>query len=280
MSSQVDRKRGWSKIASVLRKGAPRPNWRVAVLAAHPDDETIGASLLLSRFPQSKVVFLTDGAPEDRRLWPAGVNGSRRDYAEIRRREATRALAHAGLREGSVCWLGGVDQESAFEIVGLAGQFAQWLSAIRPAIVVTHPYEGGHPDHDVAAVVARLALSRLDKRRAPVLLEMTSYHSRDGHSVTGEFLPVGSCPELSFEFSSADRERKRAMMEAYASQRIVLQGFSIDRERLRPAPQYDFAQSPHPGPLGYEVMGWPMSGVRWRELATAAMAHFEEYTCG
>ena len=65
---------------------------RLAVLAAHPDDETIGASALLARFPQSLIIYLTDGAPRDRNLWPPGMAGEREQYAAVRRREAAEAL--------------------------------------------------------------------------------------------------------------------------------------------------------------------------------------------
>ena len=45
------------------------------------------------------------------------------------------------------------------------------------------------------------------------------------------------------------------------------------------APDYDFSEPPHSGKLWYECMGWPMTGVRWRELATAAQASLQEQSC-
>ena len=57
-----------------------------------------------------------------------------------------------------VFWLGGVDQEAAFEIGVLAERLAKLIAEIRPEIVITHAYEGGHPDHDSAAVVAKIAI--------------------------------------------------------------------------------------------------------------------------
>jgi LmbE family N-acetylglucosaminyl deacetylase len=246
-------------------------------LAAHPDDETIGASLLLSRFPQSAVVFLTDGAPRDTRFWSAQVNGSREAYAETRRQEAFKALNYAGVWQNRIFWLAGVDQEAAFEIPTLAGRFAKIVAEMRPETVITHSYEGGHPDHDSAAVVAAIAISSLETSH--FLLEMTSYHAREGRCVTGEFLNSDPTSELCFELSSGDRDRKRRMMDAYASQRLVLENFPIDCERLRLAPEYNFAEPPHSGKLWYECMGWPMTGVRWRELATSALAGLQEPSC-
>lgn len=272
MNSQVDREKCWIDICRQLRADPPDPRLRVLVLAAHPDDETIGASTLLARFPQSAVAYLTDGTPRDPRLWSGGVHRSRDDYARLRQQEALRALGCAGVPEQRIFWLGGVDQESAFEIAGLAEKFANLLNEFRPTAIVTHPYEGGHPDHDSAAVVARIALSQIAGRHTPILLEMTSYHAHNEKCVTGEFLNSSSTPEFVFNLLETDRERKRKMLDAYASQRLVLGNFPITQERFRLAPEYDVSRPPHEGKLWYECMGWPMTGTRWRELAVAALA--------
>jgi N-acetylglucosamine malate deacetylase 2 len=277
MNWQADRAQSWNRLSRRLQAMPSDSSVRILVLAAHPDDETIGASLLLSRFPQSLVAFLTDGAPQDTRLWSAGVRGSREDYAETRRQEALHALTYVEIPAQHVVWLGGVDQEAAFETGMLVERFAKLISEMRPEIVITHAYEGGHPDHDSAAAVAAIAASSLEN--PPFVMEMTSYHARDGRCVTGEFLDPDPRSELRFELLSADRERKRRMMSAYASQRLVLENFPIDRERLRLAPEYNFGEPPHPGKLWYECMGWPMTGARWRELATSALAGVQEHSC-
>ena len=50
----------------------------------------------------------------------------------------------------------------------------------------------------------------------------------------------------------------------------MLRAFGTGMERLRPAPEYDFAAPPAPGTLNYEHWGWEMTGARWRALAGAA----------
>jgi len=277
MNLQAERQQNWNRLSRRLQTTPPDPSLRILILAAHPDDETIGASLLLSRFPQSSVAFLTDGAPRDTRLWSAGANGSREAYAETRRQEALQALGCAGISPQRVFWLGGVDQEAAFEVSMLAERFAKLIVEVRPDIVITHAYEGGHPDHDSAAVVTKMAISSLEIRT--LVMETTSYHARDGRCVTGEFLHSAASPEICFELANSDRDCKRRMMDAYASQRLVLENFPIDCERLRLAPDYTFSDPPHSGMLWYECMGWPMTGARWRELVTSALAGLEEHSC-
>jgi len=63
----------------------PAPS--VLIVAAHPDDEVIGASRLLTSLPQVRLLHLTDGAP--RNLCDAHAAGfaSWQDYARARRAE-------------------------------------------------------------------------------------------------------------------------------------------------------------------------------------------------
>lgn len=280
MSWQADRvvdSNRWDTIRELVSAGSPL-DLRVAVLAAHPDDETIGAAAWLMRSAHPTVIYLTDGAPRDGRLWPPDFHDSREEYAALRRREAHAALAHFGLSEPAVRWLGGIDQEAIFEIPALSKRLLDSLTSDLPDFLITHSYEGGHPDHDAASLAAQLAVCQLRPEVNVGLMEMTSYHTRKGQCVTGEFLNSDARSELTFELSETERERKRQAFDAYASQRLVLSSFSVGRERLRHAPEYDFTKPPHEGELWYEHMGW-MTGERWRELASSAMTKMQEHAC-
>jgi LmbE family N-acetylglucosaminyl deacetylase len=250
-----------------LSRASSGTSVRLAVLAAHPDDESIGASVLLARCPNACVIFVTDGAPRDKQLWPKTIAGSCDGYAALRRQEAERALAHAGIPARQITWLGGVDQEAIFAVPELLARLVHLVDELQPQLLVTHPYEGGHPDHDCAALLASIALRPFGMHMP--LFEMTSYHARNGQLVTGQFLGSNSAEEWRFELSAEDQARKRRMFEEYPSQQAVLGSFGIDRERFRVAPGYDFRKPPHEGKLWYECLGWAMSGERWRVLAAA-----------
>jgi LmbE family N-acetylglucosaminyl deacetylase len=275
MNSQADQGQ-WRELLSRLPANLIDHSLRVAVLAAHPDDETIGASSLLARSHNPLVIYLTDGAPCDARLWSPDFNGSREEYAVLRREEARNALSLVGFNKSQIRYLGAVDQEAAREAGELVRQLAELLSEYPPDVLITHPYEGGHPDHDTAALVARVALTSLVDGNAPVLVEMTSYHASGGRCVTGEFLEADGADEMCLQLTTADRDRKRKMLDAYASQHLVLNGFDTTQERWRKAPEYDFAQPPHAGKLWYECMGWPMTGKTWRALAAETIAAIQE----
>src|SRR5262245_42709457 len=68
MKWPADSKSRWTEVSRRLFPAQLDSSLRLAVLAAHPDDETIGASRLLRRLSQPLVIYLTDGAPRDTRF--------------------------------------------------------------------------------------------------------------------------------------------------------------------------------------------------------------------
>jgi len=269
-----DRDISWRAISRQLKSGRLEAWLRLAVLAAHPDDETLGASLVLARCSSPLVIYLTDGAPRDRALWSPDAGGTRRDYARLRALEAERALVQVNVASQRITWLGGVDQEAIIQAPALVNKLTQVLHRHQVDLVITHPYEGGHPDHDAAALIAHLARAKLPKNF--LLMEMTSYHARSERCQTGVFLDSDPSSEIVFHLSDPDLARKSRMVQEHASQRRVLAGFDLRNERLRIAPEYDFSRPPHAGRLWYECMGWAMTGEQWRALARTAAAKTQE----
>lgn len=241
------------------------------VVAGHPDDETIGAASLLLRAPRAVVVHLTNGAPRDRRLRPAGSDDSAA-YARRRRDEALAALALAGIAPPDAICLGAVDQEAAASLAPLARELAAVFARLRPRAVVTHALEGGHPDHDAASLATRAAIALAARRDVapPLLLEMTSYHRAGGTFTTGAFIP-GTPQGRRRPLGPEARRAKRAMLDRYASQADVLAPFGVDEERFRRAGPISLAARPHPPPLHYEALGWTTFEA-FRALVAGALA--------
>jgi LmbE family N-acetylglucosaminyl deacetylase len=244
---------------------------RTLLLAGHPDDEIACAGALLLRLDDVVIVLLTDGAPRDD--WfhlHAGVT-SRAAYADLRRHELQSALAVAGIGASRLVSLGAVDQEAMDELPRLTRDLCHLLRAWRPAVVLTHPYEGGHPDHDAAAFVAQSAVQLAAADEPPVIVEMGSYHDAGSGLECGVFLPDADVPEAALVLTPEERSHKSSMLECFASQREVLARFAVEEERYRRSPRYDFRAPPHPGPLHYERWGWRATGEAFRARADHAL---------
>jgi LmbE family N-acetylglucosaminyl deacetylase len=265
-----------STVADVLAPLLPPHALRgsALIVAAHPDDEVLGASWLLCRSPGCHVVHVTDGAPRDASLRSPDAPASREAYARLREQEALAALRLAGLPADRLLSLGAVDQEASRELVTLTECLVALLKALRPALLVVHPYEGGHPDHDAAAFVSHAAVALMSRagRTPPALLEMTSYHRGRESLVAGDFLPApDGRPVATVALTEAERVAKQRMLACHASQARVLESFPVGHERYRAAPGYDFTRPPHEGALQDEASGGRMTGARWRELARHAL---------
>jgi LmbE family N-acetylglucosaminyl deacetylase len=246
---------------------------RTLIAFAHPDDETIGASAVLARLPRVRLLCATDGAPLDRRWWGDPSCASRADYASLRRRELEAALAVPNVPPSDMVQLPHGDQQLSLRLAELSHEVRAALEAGGAEVVLTHPYEGGHPDHDSVAfaVHAAVALLRRAGTRAPEIAEFASYHADGDGLATGSFLPRSEFTAWTVELSPGEREMKRRMLGAYASQRETLSQFGVETERFRPAPRYDFTAPPHPGPPWYERFDWGCTGAEWRQRAAEAM---------
>lgn len=242
------------------------------MVVAHPDDETIGAGATLPLFRRLLLVHATDGAPVNLADARAAGFTTAADYAAARRRELGAALAAGGVRGAEGASLGAEDQGASLRMAELARALATLLRQHGTRAVLTHPYEGGHPDHDAVAFCVGAAVSLITRggADAPAVVEMAFYHAGPQGWAVGRFLPGGDPPPTVAALTAEERARKRAMLDAFATQAATLARFPVGDEVFRPAPAYDFAAPPHAGPLLYERFPWGMDGARWRRLAAEA----------
>jgi LmbE family N-acetylglucosaminyl deacetylase len=228
----------------------------VAIVVAHPDDESLWLGTALRRLPNATLIHLTDGAPEDMRDARRLGFDTREAYAAARSRELDAALRLLEVRPRRIGY-GFVDQSLAHHLPELVDRLRETLAGMQA--VVTHPYEGGHPDHDGAAFAVRQAF-------AGEIVEFAAYHL-DGKRVWGRFWPDPEAPEHVRPLSAHERALVARAIDAHETQRDVTGGFRPATERWRPAPRYDFAAPPPPGEALYDSFGWTLTSAKWRELA-------------
>jgi LmbE family N-acetylglucosaminyl deacetylase len=252
-------------LAAIADPARPRLDARrVAVVVAHPDDETIGCGALLARLDGVAVVTVTDGAPRDLADARALGFSSAADYAAERAREQDAALALAGC--GPPLRLGFADQGTPHALAPLARRLGDVFAARAVRTVLTHAYEGGHPDHDSVCFAVHAAA----RGHGADVIEMPFYRLGDdgGMAVQSFADPAGA---LRLDLTTAERARKQAMIDCYRSQAAVLAAFGTAAEFFRAAPIHDFTALPNGGRLFYETQPWHLTGAEWLNLAGAAL---------
>ncbi|HEX3019492.1 MAG TPA: PIG-L family deacetylase [Chitinispirillaceae bacterium] len=243
----------------------------VMLFCAHPDDEVLGsASLLCYLRDKLKIVTITDGAPKKMDDAIAAGFFSREAYSKARYQEQSNAMFSAGITESQCYHLGFTDQQSSFHMGAICHKILELIQINRPDIVLTHPFEGGHPDHDTTAFAVWAAVTLMKKRNenVPEIIEYACYNGNgSSEPVYFQFIPFPEIPVWSVELDQNQVENKRKLMKYYVSQWKTLSSFPVSVERYRKMPAYNFKKPPHHGVLYYEFFDWGMSARLWNQLA-------------
>jgi LmbE family N-acetylglucosaminyl deacetylase len=242
------------------------------VVVAHPDDEVLGAGNWLRRHADwdRHILHVTDGAPRDMH----GADGfpTREAYAEARRAELLEAMRRLRIPESNCHQCPYPDKDAYLYLSTLVLRVDACIERLQPSIVLSHAYEGGHPDHDAAAfAVAMVRRIRGGFR----YLEFPLYHGGpDGEMISGDFLDPDSSRDGESRLSREEREWKAELLGCFRTQAEMLSRLTLEHERLRESPAYDFTRSPHAGLLLYERWGWNVTGLTWRQQALRAESYF------
>jgi N-acetylglucosamine malate deacetylase 2 len=240
-----------------------------AVIVAHPDDEVIGAGGLISRLNNVTVLHITDGVPGNGYVAEAGYS-KRSDYAQARLSECRKALALANVDPENVIEFGLGGSQTPFKLADLTRRVAAFLRHTSPDVVLTHPYEGGHPDHDATAFATHAALRLLRRNgfKPPSIFEIAIRPSRDGTKRVLDFLPTGAGEITTLMLDEKTLDLKRQMFACFTTQPDLPRETAFSRERFRKPPRYDFALPPKGGTRNYENFG--AVTAEWQELVREA----------
>jgi LmbE family N-acetylglucosaminyl deacetylase len=128
---------------------------RVVVVAAHPDDETIGVGGLLQELHAAGASITLVVATDGEAAYPGLDGPARRELGRARRVELADALRVQGLADAPVHWLGLPDS-------GLADRVPELTDRLAPLLADADAYlapwtSDPHPDHRAAGAAAAAA---------------------------------------------------------------------------------------------------------------------------
>jgi LmbE family N-acetylglucosaminyl deacetylase len=238
----------------------------IAIVTAHPDDETVAFGAVMRRLRGVKVVLATDGSPRDMKTQRVLGFESVEAYRDARHAELIAALALAGVPASALTRLEFPDKEAAHNLGAFAAKLRTFLAANAIRGVLTHAYEGGHPDHDAVAAAVALAT----RGSAIEVVESPFYRSRAGRFALQSFVPIEGVPVVEVRLTPEESAHKLGMVACYPSQAALLDGFRPRIERFRPMPAYDFTRPPNDGEVEFEKQFLP-----WTEWAKATARALE-----
>jgi LmbE family N-acetylglucosaminyl deacetylase len=267
------RKKPRSAHARLFGTGAFTRTMNCSVIVAHPDDEVVGAGCLISKLVDVTVLHITDGAPSDMHDAMAAGFKERSEYAQARRQECLAALAIANVPQDRVLELAVTDHCAAHCLTDLTRKITTFLQHSAADIVLTHPYEGAHPDHDATAFATHAALRLMKENgfRPPVLFEMALHPGTDFKAKVPEFLPGYEGETTTLLLDERAQQLKQRMFSCFESQRASLAVSPLGPEKFRRPFTYDFTLPPPGGKLYYENFAWAPRGDEWQTLASEAL---------
>jgi LmbE family N-acetylglucosaminyl deacetylase len=265
--------------ARLFGTGELKPAVRCAVIVAHPVDEIVGAGCLISKLTDVTILHVTNGATLDREEARAAGFNDVDDYARAMREECISALAIAKVSPKRVVELAVTNHRASECLPELAKSITTFLQQSGADIVLTHPYEGGHPDHDATAFAAHAALRLLKQNgvRPPTLFEMALHPAEDGIAKVADFLPASDGEITTLLLDERARKLKRQMFDCFKSQRESLEVSGVGPEKFRQPESYDFSVPPQPGKLHYENFDWALTSHEWQARARQALRELSLY---
>jgi LmbE family N-acetylglucosaminyl deacetylase len=178
------------------------------VVAAHPDDETLGASGLLQHLHTAGTAVTLVVATDGEAAFPAADAAERRELARTRRRELHDSLRTQGLSDVEPVWLGLPDSGLGAHVDDLTEALRE-RAAGHDLCLLPWP-DDPHPDHQAAARAALAA--------APVPAQCWSYPIWLWHWLRPGDPAIPWARARSLQLTATERDAKAAAIATFTSQ--------------------------------------------------------------
>ncbi|MBV9821246.1 MAG: bifunctional PIG-L family deacetylase/class I SAM-dependent methyltransferase [Actinobacteria bacterium] len=211
-----------------LPVGLPPSGTRLVVLAAHPDDETLGVGGLLHAAARAGLEVVVMVASDGRASHPASPTHTPDRLAELRSAELAEAVTRLAPR-ATIVELGLPDGELTGHVDGIATALAGVLGPDTDCWLLSTGRADGHPDHTACGLAAERVLAGRSRTRwweYPVWL----WHAGDPDELRDRL----ARDVRRFPLDPADRLARDEALAAYRSQLAPLSPAAGD-ETVLPA---------------------------------------------
>lgn len=224
---------------------------RALYVFAHQDDEICIAAKMKSDVIAGKEITV---------VWI--TNGDKAGDPVAREQESREAMEFIGAPQERLHFLGYGDSYAVQNMIPAYARILEIASETQPDEIVSNAYEGGHIDHDTAHFVANM-VSRGMKNNPPHY-EFPLYNAYKGTYQVGKFIPRDNVETLATQVNDEIAKAKVGIINFYPSQKAILLPLTklVSKKRLkkkgepyRLVPDYDYAEPPTEGTLGYELPG-------------------------
>ncbi len=188
------------------------------------------------------------------------TNGDLSGSPEVREKESRNCMKFIGVPQDHLFFLGYHDMGTLANLAVIYRDLLNIANEIKPDILFTSAYEGGHIDHDVTSLLGSLLSEAIP---GTLHYEFSLYNVYKGKYRVAEFIPR---EDVRTEFVPLDDELidiKLESLRLFPSQAALLnmlmastnkKALKKKGEPYRLAPKYDYLERPVNEPLGYETM--------------------------
>lgn len=188
------------------------------IFCAHPDDETIGMGIFISRLVQKGekigVIFSTNG----RGSWKTS-NIDARKIARVRLQEAINALGLIGIDSGNILCLGYPDCGLYRYLPSFSEDVVTILRLLKPRKIYVQSIEGGHIDHDTTSYVVQKVCKNVGFKEVFEWAEYNHNYGFNSEKIVFSFKPLNNeVEDYSIALTDDELKIKEEMLNCYRSQ--------------------------------------------------------------
>ena len=216
----------------------------ILFIVPHPDDEVVGASIIIKRILKQKnlfVFFLTNGIISKNQQWFWERQGYE-NKVKKRNKEMKSVIGQMSFKN---FYLQNIPTRSLKNNIEKTYKKIIKIGELHKIDTIFCPtYEGGHQDHDIANFICSRLKEYFD------IYEFAEYNFFQNKINSNRFIKPHK-KDIIIQLTDEEKKFKRKMLNIYLSESKNLNYISLKHESYRKLTNYNYLKPPHKGTLFY-----------------------------